>query len=212
MALQIAGARELLPWLGCGLCAALLIGAAGIARGQGPGGGVAAVPLRCVGGRVLEGARAGTGGAMHALLRENGPTSLGRSHLVRVHQSLPAPTQADPPRARVARVCTRTHAHTHSLTPPLTRLRVHSLLRAHGTPGHAPAHTRTPSFVTAYQYDWAYGGKMERIKAHAAAILAEERASSAPRLAPPDGNSLVSGEAYARLFGAGRGFAAEGGK
>uniref|UniRef100_A0A6U0Q327 Uncharacterized protein n=1 Tax=Prasinoderma coloniale TaxID=156133 RepID=A0A6U0Q327_9VIRI len=113
MALQIAGARELLPWLGCGLCTALLIGAAGIARGQGPGGGVAAVPL---------------------------------------------------------------------------------------------------SFVTAYQYDWAYGGKMERIKAHAAAILAEERASSAPRLAPPDGNSLVSGEAYARLFGAGRGFAAEGGK
>lgn len=78
--------------------------------------------------------------------------------------------------------------------------------------GHAHAHTRTPSFVTAYQYDWAYGGKMERIKAHAAAILAEERASSAPRLAPPDGNSLVSGEAYARLFGAGRGFAAEGGK
>ena len=134
MALQIAGARELLPWLGCGLCTALLIGAAGIARVQGPGGGVAAVPLRCVGGRVLEGARAGTGAPCMPCCAETGRrawAALSSCECITVSRP-PLGLTLHLRMSRVfvhARMHTRTHSRSHLLACACMHLGAHMMAR-----------------------------------------------------------------------------------
>lgn len=52
------------------------------------------------------------------------------------------------------------------------------------------------SFVTAYQYDFAHGSKMERIRTEAGKILANERL----RFTPPEGQLLVDTKAYEDIF------------
>eukprot|EP00730_Choanoeca_flexa_P011339 TRINITY_DN24670_c0_g1_i1.p1 TRINITY_DN24670_c0_g1~~TRINITY_DN24670_c0_g1_i1.p1 ORF type:complete len:145 (+),score=32.02 TRINITY_DN24670_c0_g1_i1:52-435(+) len=56
------------------------------------------------------------------------------------------------------------------------------------------------SFVTAYQYDFAYGNKLERVRQEAESILANERELLRGRLAPPEGNLLISTQDYSKLF------------
>ena len=61
-------------------------------------------------------------------------------------------------------------------------------------------------FVTAFNYDAGYGNKLQRIRAEASAILAEERAAhrgfpARPvRFMPPDNNLFVSRAEYFDVF------------
>eukprot|EP01136_Pigoraptor_vietnamica_P017152 Opistho-1_new@61924 len=67
-------------------------------------------------------------------------------------------------------------------------------------------------FVTAYNYDFAYGTKIERIRDEAGRILALERSESTIRFVPPLHNLLISEEEYVRSFAKGEGEGAKGSK
>ena len=54
------------------------------------------------------------------------------------------------------------------------------------------------SFVSAYQYDFCYGNKLDRVVEEAGRILEEER--TALRFAPPANNLLISQTEYAAVF------------
>eukprot|EP01004_Peranema_trichophorum_P000845 NODE_10956_length_482_cov_5.364903_g10302_i0.p1 GENE.NODE_10956_length_482_cov_5.364903_g10302_i0~~NODE_10956_length_482_cov_5.364903_g10302_i0.p1 ORF type:complete len:151 (+),score=24.22 NODE_10956_length_482_cov_5.364903_g10302_i0:40-453(+) len=55
------------------------------------------------------------------------------------------------------------------------------------------------SFVLAYQYDFAYGNKLQRIREEAGNIIREERNGSM-KLVPPLGNLLIDEEDYKKIF------------
>ena len=61
------------------------------------------------------------------------------------------------------------------------------------------------SFITAFNYDMGYGNKLQRIRAEATQILAEERAAhrgarAFVKFLPPDNNMLVNRAAYFDIF------------
>eukprot|EP01137_Pigoraptor_chileana_P016086 Opistho-2@72586 len=56
------------------------------------------------------------------------------------------------------------------------------------------------SFVTAYNYDFAYGNKIDRIREEAGRILLLERDPSTVRFLPPLHNLLIGEDDYRRIF------------
>ena len=90
---------------------------------------------------------------------------------------------------------------TGGFTATVAILAAAAFLRTKSKAGFAPL--LPLSFVTAYQYDFAYGDKMERVRAEAESILANERALVRGRLAPPEGNLLISSGDYSKLFNLG---------
>eukprot|EP00127_Corallochytrium_limacisporum_P007470 Clim_evm15s252 gene=Clim_evmTU15s252 len=60
------------------------------------------------------------------------------------------------------------------------------------------------SFMCAYQYDFAYGEKLRRVRDEAGRILEDERKAASPddmRFAMPVNNKLIEVAAYHALFG-----------
>jgi hypothetical protein len=87
---------------------------------------------------------------------------------------------------------------TGGFTATVAMLATAAFLRTKSKAGFVPL--LPLSFVTGYQYDFAYGNKLERVRAEAESILANERKLLRGRLAPPEGNVLISTRDYSKLF------------